>query len=269
MDALSALAIAGAGLAAGTINTVVGSGTLITFPTLLALGYPPLVANVSNTIGLVPGSMSGVHAYRRELRGPEQRRRLLHLCGFSLAGGAAGSVLLLALPGTAFRRAIPWLILLACALVLVQPSVRRRLAASEARAGARRGPGTGGPGPARARRNLQGQVLAASIFATGVYGGYFGAAQGVILISVLAIFIADHLQRLNAVKNVLALLANLVAGVIFAFSGHVSWPAAAVLAAGAVVGGQVGGRVGRHLPQPVLRSLIVAVGTAVAILLLV
>ncbi len=255
MHLLAAAAAVGAGLAAGTINTVVGSGTLITFPTFLALGYPPLVANVSNTIGLVPGSLSGVHAYRKELGGSDQRRRAVHLGCFSLLGAVAGAVLLLALPGTAFKRVVPFLILMACALVVLQPRVSRWLRR-------RRSEGAGGEGAGRAEHLSP--VLLAVVFATGVYGGYFGAAQGVILISFLGIFISDNLQRLNALKNVLALLANLVAGVVFAFSGHVSWSLAAVMAVGAVVGGQVGGRVGRRLPQPVLRATVVVVGTAVA-----
>jgi uncharacterized membrane protein YfcA len=283
MDLWSGLGIAGAGLAAGAVNTVVGSGTLITFPTLLAFGYSPLVANVSNTIGLVPGSLSGVQAYRRELAGPDQKSRLLRLSGFSASGAVLGSALLLLFPGSAFRRVVPWLILLACALVVVQPWARRKLGSGGPGPGGSGGPGPGrpassiegGPGKLAAqsvgqavRFDRRGGTLVAVAFATGVYGGYFGAAQGVILISVLTIFIADHLQRLNALKNVLALLANFVAGVIFAFSGHVSWAAAGVVAAGATVGGQVGGRLGRRLPPQLLRLVIVLVGTAVAVVLL-
>jgi uncharacterized membrane protein YfcA len=291
MDLWSGLGIASAGLAAGAVNTVVGSGTLITFPTLLAFGYSPLVANVSNTIGLVPGSLSGVQAYRRELAGPEQKSRLLRLSGFSASGAVLGSALLLIFPGSAFRRVVPWLILLACTLVVVQPWARRKLGSGGPGSGGSGGPGSGGsggPGSGRPASSIEGGpgklaaqsvgqalrfdrrggTLVAVAFATGVYGGYFGAAQGVILISVLTIFIADHLQRLNALKNVLALLANFVAGVIFAFSGHVSWAAAGVVAAGATVGGQVGGRLGRRLPPQLLRLVIVLVGTAVAVVLL-
>jgi hypothetical protein len=258
---LTVVAIAGAGLAAGTINTVVGSGTLITFPTLLAFGYSPLVANVSNTVGLVPGSLSGVYAYRRELSDDDQHQRALRLGIFSVLGSVVGSLLLLELPSTAFRRVIPFLILLACALVAVQPTASRWLARTEVRSANNE----------EAKRVLgrRGRLLFAAVFATGIYGGYFGAAQGVILISLLAIFVGDHLQRLNAIKNVLTLLANLVAGVIFIISGHVSWEVAGVLAVGAIAGGQVGGRLGRRLPQPVLRAAIVVVGTTVAVLLLV
>jgi len=252
MDALSALAIAGAGLAAGTVNVVVGSGTLITFPTLLAVGYSPLVANVSNTVGLVPGSLSGIHAYRRELTG--QGRRAAFLGVFSSVGAVIGALLLLWLPEASFRQVVPYLILLACALVVLQPYLTKWLRPSS---------------PPTRRFGHRGQLLYVAVFATGIYGGYFGAAQGVILMSVLAIFIEEALQRLNAVKNVLAMLANLVAGVIFAISGHVAWEAAGLLAAGAVVGGQVGGALGRRLPAPALRAAIVVVGTAAAIVLLV
>ncbi len=252
MDALSALAIAGAGLAAGAINVVVGSGSLITFPTLLAVGYPPLVANVSNTVGLVPGSLSGIHAYRRELS--DQGHRAAFLGIFSSTGALIGSLLLLWLPATSFRRIVPYLILLACALVALQPWLTKWLRPS---------------GPPKRRFGHRGQILYLAVFATGIYGGYFGAAQGVILIAILAIFIDEQLQRLNAVKNVLAMLANLVAGVIFAISGHVSWEAAGILAAGAIVGGQVGGTLGRRLPQQALRTAVVVVGTVVAVVLLV
>jgi uncharacterized membrane protein YfcA len=261
MDLWSGLGIAGAGLAAGAINAVVGSGTLVTFPTLLAFGFTPFVANVSNTIGLVPGSVSGVYAYRQELAGREQKSRLLRLGGFSGVGAVLGSVLLLAFPGSTFRRVVPWLILFASALMLLQPWVSGRLRPVTCAGESHR--------VEHWRLDSRGLALVAIVFATGVYAGYFGAAQGVVLISVLAIFVADHLQRLNALKNVLTLLANFVAGAIFTFSGHVAWPAAGAIAAGAVVGGQIGGRLGRRLPQQVLRLVIVTVGTAVAISLLV
>jgi hypothetical protein len=262
VDLASALAIAAAGLAAGTVNTVVGSGSLISFPTLLAVGYSPLVANVSNTIGLVPGSLSGVYAYRRELAGQDQKRRLARLGIFAVAGAVVGSFLLLELPGTAFRRVVPFLILVACALVALQPHVSRWLARIDAAAGA------GGPPRPDGLSGRRGWVLVAAVFGTGLYCGYFGAAAGVILVSLLAIFIDDHLQRLNAAKNVLIMLSNLVAGVIFGFSGHVSWEAAGVMACGAIAGGQLGGRLGRRLPQPVLRAVILVVGTIVAVSLL-
>lgn len=248
MSLHAVIAVIAAGLAAGTINTVVGSGSLVTFPTLLALGFPALVANVSNTLGLVPGSLSGVVAYRRELAG--QRRRIALLGTMSAAGGTAGALLLLELPGSVFRKLVPALILLACLLVAVQPRLSRRLATR----GAMRH--HGGPG------------LFTTVLATGVYGGYFGAAQGVILISLLGIFIDDDLQRLNATKNALALLANASAAVVFVAASRVSWEAAGCIAAGSIVGGQLGGSIGRKLPPQVLRGIVIVVGTIVAVTLL-
>jgi uncharacterized protein len=233
-----------AGVAAGTINTVVGSGTLITFPTLLAFGVPPVTANVSNTIGLVPGSVSGAIGYRRELNG--QRGRLLRLASASLVGGIAGAVLLLALPPEAFNAIVPVLILGGCVLVVLQPTIARRVATrAESRGGV---PEHGA---------LWVWVL---VMLTGVYGGYFGAAQGVLLMAVLGIGIQDSLQRLNGTKNVLAGLVNAVAAVVFIAVAEVDWVVAALIAVGAVVGGQVGATVGRRLPPLVLRMVIVTVG---------
>jgi uncharacterized membrane protein YfcA len=251
MSIWAALAILGAGLAAGTVNTIVGSGSLITFPTLLALGYGAVVANVSNTIGLVPGTISGAFGYRRELEGQAGRVRVLGVA--STAGGLTGGVLLLVLPGSVFRRVVPVLILIACALVAAQPRLSRRAAA---RSGGDHRQRHGGP------------WLFATVYGTGVYGGYFGAAQGVILIGLLGIFIDDHLQRLNALKNVLAGLVNGVAAILFIAVAHVAWGAAGLLAAGAIVGGQVGASVGRRIPAPLLRVVIIAVGTTVAVVLL-
>lgn len=247
MSPLAALSVAVAGLVAGAVNTVVGSGSLVTFPTLLAVGLHPVLANVSNTVGLVPGSFGGVVAYRRELGG--QRRRVLTLAAASTVGGVVGGVLLLALPGDVFKRVVPILILLACVLMAVQPRVARWLAAR-----GERSPHGGAP-------------LVAGVLATGVYGGYFGAAQGVILIALLAVFIDDDLQRLNGVKNVLALVANLVAGVLFIAVTHVDWAAAGLVAAGAVVGSQVGGVAGRKLSTRTLRSIVVCVGLVVSAVL--
>ncbi|HEY3702130.1 MAG TPA: sulfite exporter TauE/SafE family protein [Acidimicrobiales bacterium] len=249
MSASTALAIFAAGLAAGTINTIVGSGSLITFPTLLAVGYPAVTANVTNTVGLVPGVVSGSVGYRRELTG--QRRRLAVLGVPAVAGGITGAVLLLVLPSSVFRRIVPVLILVACGLVLAQPALSRLAA--------RRG----------SAEHHGGIGLFATVFATGVYGGYFGAAQGVMLIALLAIFLSDDLQRLNAAKNVLAMLVNGVAAFIFIAVAHVAWGAAGVLAAGSVIGGQVGAKVGRRLSPTLLRTVIVVVGVAVSIDLLV
>lgn len=241
MSALDAVLIVLAGMAAGTINTVVGSGSLITFPTLIALGYPPVLANVSNNIGLVPGAISGAYGYRRELRG--QRRRLARLVPASLTGGLAGALLLLQLPNDVFARVVIVLIVIALALVIVQPRLSKRLAA-------RRPEGA---------REVHG-ALVMTVACAGIYGGYFGAAQGIILISLLGIFLADHLQRLNAVKNVLAGSVNLMASAVFVFATQVDWTVVACIAGGSVVGGQIGATVGRRLDPRVLRALIVVVG---------
>jgi len=249
MTPWAALAIFAAGLAAGTINAIVGSGSLITFPTLLALGYPPVLANVSNTIGLVPGSASGVVAYRRELEG--QRSRLVKLGAASVCGAVTGAILLLALPSSVFKAAIPGLVLLATVLMAIQPRVSTWLAA-------------------RGERHVHGGApLLVGVFLTGIYGGYFGAAQGVILISLLAIFIDDGLQRLNGTKNVLALIVNGVAALMFILFATVSWSVVVLIAAGSTIGGQLGGHYGRRLPAEVLRVCIVVVGLSVTIILFV
>jgi uncharacterized membrane protein YfcA len=245
----AALAILGAGLAAGTINTIVGSGSLISFPTLLVLGYEPVLANVSNTIGLVPGSISGTVGYRRELEG--QGGRIRALAAASVAGGLTGGVLLLVLPGSVFRGVVPILILVACVLVALQPRLARRAAERSGQ-----------------RHEHGGRLLFFTIFATGIYGGYFGAAQGVILIALLGIFLDDSLQRLNAAKNLLAALVNGVAAVLFIVAADVAWGAALLLALGATAGGQLGATIGRRIPAPLLRVVIIVVGTAVAVKLL-
>jgi len=242
------LAVVVAGVAAGTVNTIVGSGSLITFPTLLALGYAPVLANVSNTVGLLPGSVSGAIGYRRELYG--QRQRILALSAASLAGGATGAVLLLLMPGV-FRELVPVLILGACLLVALQPRLAKRAAVGAGRRGAHGGP-----------------PLLLGVYATGVYGGYFGAAYGVITLALLGIFVDDTLQRLNGAKNVLGGLVNGVAALLFAVLADVAWEAAGLLAVGAVVGGQVGAHFGRRIPAPVLRALIIGVGVTVSITLL-
>jgi len=243
-------AIALAGAAAGTINTLVGSGTLITFPVLLAFGYAPVTANVSNTIGLVPGSASGAIGYRRELAG--QGARALRLGSMSLAGGITGAVLLLVLPASAFKAIVPVFIAAALALTLAQPRLSawliKREIDLESRAGA---------------------LTPIAVYLTGVYGGYFGAAQGILLLGILGVTLAQDLQRTNALKNVLAGLTNGVAGVYFAFAAHVDWGPAAIIAGTSIAGAQVGARYGRRLPPDVLRLVIVAVGIFAIVRLLV
>ena len=291
---IEALAIFGAGIAAGTINTVVGSGTLITFPTLLAFGYPPVLANVTNTVGLVPGVASGAYGYRAELTG--QRRRVLRLGSASMCGGLVGAILLLVLPAEAFKAIVPALIGLALVLVVVQPRLSKWLAARqqarEVAPGSRvkgraavAGPGDAGaryerPGDegetGRSERLQTSEAIAAGglvvwllVFATGIYGGYFGAAQGVLLLGLLGIAFTDSLQRINALKNVLAGLVNGVAALVFIAFSHVAWGAAGLLAAGSIIGGQIGARVGRRLPPWALRLAIICVGVAALVKLLV
>jgi len=240
---LEGVLVLAAGVFAGAINTIVGSGTLVTFPVLLAVGYGPVVANVSNTLGLVPGSISGAIGYRAELAG--QRRRAFVLLSASFLGGITGAVLLLSLPSSAFETIVPVLIALALVLVVLQPRLSRALAA--------RG---------RHARPHGGPLLWGGVFGTGVYGGYFGAAQGVILLALLGITIPDDIQRLNALKNVLAALVNGVAAAIFVVVADIAWLPALLLAVGSAAGGQLGARVGRSLSPAVLRGVIVVVGLA-------
>ncbi|MFE0106079.1 sulfite exporter TauE/SafE family protein [Streptomyces sp. NPDC059009] len=250
MDPLEIAAVGAAGIAAGGINAVVGSGTLITFPTLLAFGFPPVLANVSNNIGLVPGVLSAAYGYRREMKG--QARRLVRFGAASLVGGLIGAVLLLLLPADAFQAVVPVLILTACVLVLLQPRLNRWLKGRES----------------TSRRVDGGVPLWLGVLATGVYGGYFGAAQGVLLMGLFGAFLLDDLQRLNAAKNVLAAIVNGVAAIVFISVTHVDWAAAAVIAAGSTVGGLLGARLGRKLPPLVLRGFIVVVGvTASAVMI--
>lgn len=241
--------ILAAGLAAGAINAVVGSGSLITYPTLLAFGYAPIVANVSNSIGLVPGSISGAVGYRRELAGQGARARPLGIA--SILGGLSGGILLLVLPSSAFERVVPLLILSACLLVAVQPWISR---AAAARAGGGEDASFG---------------LLATVFASAIYGGYFGAAQGVILIGLLGIFLSDELQRLTALKNVLQAVVNAASGLLFIFIAPVAWEVVALIAIGSILGGQLGARYGRRLSPVVLRVVIIVVGSTVAVRLLI
>ncbi|MFI6800636.1 sulfite exporter TauE/SafE family protein [Streptosporangium canum] len=241
MTPWEAIAILAAGIGAGGINAVVGSGSLITFPTMVAVGLPPIVANVSNNIGLVPGSLTGALGYRAELTG--QRERLIRLGVASIAGSLIGGVLLLFMPADTFNVVVPILIGLACVLVVVQPRLNKWLSAR------REDPHPHG-----------GPWLWIGVFAAGIYGGYFGAAQGVLLIGLLGSFLDDDLQRVNAAKNVLSLLVNGTAAVLFIFVAEVDWRAVALVAVGATIGGFLGAKVGRKLPASVLRGFIVCIG---------
>ena len=243
MSPIEAVLVTLAGVAAGTINTVVGSGTLITFPTLLAFGVPPVTANVSNTVGLVPGSMSGAFGYRRELAG--QRGRVLRLGSASLLGGIAGALLLLWLPSSAFDAIVPALIALGVLLVVLGPRIQRSVAARAESRGGIPDHGVWWVWPA--------------VAAAGIYGGYFGAAQGVLLMAILGIGVADSMQRHTATKNVLALLVNAVAAAVFIAVADIDW----------AVAGQIGAGVGRRLPPTLLRAVIAAVGVVALVVLLV
>ncbi len=241
-----------AGCAAGTINTVVGSGTLITFPTLLAFGVPPVTANVSNTVGLVPGSVAGVFGYRAELAGQESRLR--RLIPASLLGGALGAGLLLWLPSEAFDAIVPALVGLGVLLVVLGPRISRVVAdRAEKRGGL---PEHGAP------------WVFPAIAGVGVYGGYFGAAQGVLTMAVLGIGVDDTLQRHNATKNVLTGLVNATAALIFIVVADVDWAVAGLIAIGSIVGGLLGATVGRRLSPAVLRGVIVVVGLTALVTLL-
>jgi uncharacterized membrane protein YfcA len=240
---LEAIAVTAAGFAAGGVNAIVGSGSLITFPVLLAVGYPSVVANVSNTVGLVPGGISGVIGYRRELEG-QWRRALTLACGTS-AGAVIGGILLLKLPDAVFDAVVPVLILLAVVLMAIKRTPNVHADVEHTAAGT------------------------AASFGTGIYGGYFGAAQGIILMSLLRFCLPDDLQRLNALKNVLVGVANGVAAILFIAVADVAWEAAGLIAVGSVAGAQVGVRYGRHIPSEVLRWMVVIGGGVVALILLV
>ena len=243
MSAAEVILVLAAGFAAGTINAVIGSGTLITFPALLAAGYAPIVANVSNTLGLVPGAAASAVGYRRELRG--SRARLMRFAPATIAGSLLGSALLLSLPEDSFRVIVPVLIAISLVLIVLQPRISRWAAA---------------------RREVQrahgGPLLAGGIFATGAYGGYFGAGQGILLLALLAISLPDDLGELNAIRAVLAGVANGVAAVVFVFAADVAYLPVLLIAAGSTAGGLLGAGIGRRLPDPVLRGMIVVVGVA-------
>jgi uncharacterized membrane protein YfcA len=238
-----AVAILAAGVVAGAINTIVGSGTLFTFPVLLAFNYAPVVANVSNTVGLVPGSAAGAVGYRRELAG--QRRRTIPLAAASLAGAATGAVLLLSLPASAFKAIVPVFIAIALVLIVLQPRLSGAIARHRPTGGERAS-----------------HVATVAVFASGVYGGYFGAAQGILLLAILGLALDDDLQRINALKVVLTGIVNLVAGIVFVLAAHVAWLPALLIAAGSIVGGVLGAKGGRRMPESVLRGVIVVVGIA-------
>jgi uncharacterized protein len=250
MSVWQALLVFVAGIAAGTINTVVGSGTLITFPVLLGVGLSPVTANVSNTLGLAPGSAVGAWGYRRELDG--QGGRVRRLGAASAIGGVAGAVLLLVLPASAFKTIVPVLIALALVFVVAGPRLSAWLSTTRHAASTEITP-----------------TLWFFVLLNGVYGGYFGAAQGVLLMGMLGLFLDESLQRQNGLKNVMAGAANAAAAIVFVLTAHLNWAAAGLVAAGAILGALLGARVGRRLSPTVLRAVIVVVGVAAIVKLLI
>jgi uncharacterized membrane protein YfcA len=253
LELWQAVLIVGAGLAAGVINAVAGAGTLITFPALLALGYPPLVANVSNTVGLIPASITGALGFRKELAG--QWRELAKMVVASAIGGITGAILLLILPSETFGAVVPFLLIAAAILAAIQPRVARCVRARSAEA------------PESTRRvNLP---LLLAVFFTGIYGGYFGAAQGVILLALLGILWSTDLHRANGAKNVLAGVANVVSATLFVASGAVDWFVAVLVGVGAACGGFIGAKIGRRIPAPLMRAILVVVALIAATVLIV
>ncbi|ULN45227.1 sulfite exporter TauE/SafE family protein [Mycolicibacterium goodii] len=250
MSVTHMILIALAGVGAGAINAVVGSGTLITFPTLVALGYPPVTSTMSNAVGLVAGGVSGTWGYRRELRG--QWKRLRWQIPASLIGAIMGAWLLLHLPEKVFVTVVPVLLILALVLVLVGPRIqawaRKKAEAS--------GNGVDHVGP----RRMVAVVL--GTWVVGIYGGYFTAAQGILLVAVMGALLPESIQRMNAAKNLLSLLVNVVAALaytIVAFD-RISWAAAGLIAVGSLFGGFLGAHYGRRLSPNALRGVIVVVG---------
>jgi uncharacterized membrane protein YfcA len=246
LDAARLLVVAAAALVAGAVNAVAGGGTLLSFPALLLLGFPALTANVTSTIGLLSGFAGGSVAYRAELSG--QRDRVRFLGAISVAGAVVGAILLTRTPNSVFAAVVPWLILVACALLLLQPVVTARVTARRPEREQHRSP-----------------VLAVAQFFGGVYGAFFGAGMSVMMLAVLGLFIRDDLQRINALKGVLSLIVNVVAAVYFAFFGPVSWIAVVVMLPMSAAGGFIGVSLARRLSPVVLRTAVVVLGVAFAL----
>jgi uncharacterized protein len=248
--------LAGAALVAGAVNAVAGGGSLLSFPALLAVGYPALTANVTNTVALTPGYFGGTLGYRRELEG--QRGRALALGVTSAVGAVLGAYLLLISSAELFERIVPFLIFLACGLLAAQPRLARLVRERREDAG---GPAADGASPHTV-------PLFSSQFLAAIYGAYFGAGVGIMMLAILGIFVADSLQRLNALKGLLSLLINLIAAVSFALFAEVSWVAVAVMAVASLLGGQLGVVLARRLDDRALRWLVIAFGVAVGVRLL-
>lgn len=250
MTPIDAIVIVLAATVAGVMNAVVGAGTLVTFPTLLLLGYPAVLANVSNTIGLVPGHAMGALGYRRTLRG--RGPVVVRLVIAATIGGATGAALLVLLPGRAFDVVVPWLLILSAALAALQPRVAAAIAVRRAARGVVVDSSTAGWG------------TFVMVMLAAVYGGYFGAAQGVILLVILGLVLGGPLNELNGVKNIVGGTSNLVAAALFIAIADVDWVVVALVSVGATIGGGLGGRYGRRLPSSVLRVLLVTIALIAA-----
>ena len=250
LDVGEALLLAGAGFLAGGVNAVAGGGSLISFPALLAVGYPSVSANVTNTVSVLPGYAGGAYGYRRELKG--QGDHLRRLAPVSVLGAVVGAVLLLTTSSDAFDVIVPFLVALASLLLLAQPRIQRWVLSR--------------PHDGFAR---SGGALVLSTFVAATYGAYFGGGLGVVLLAVLGMFLAGDLQRTNALKSALTLTINLVAMVAFALFGPVQWVAVAIMAPASLIGGWAGAQVARRLPANVLRATVAAFGFVVAVVLLV
>jgi uncharacterized membrane protein YfcA len=238
---IGALLVFGGGVVAGVANTIAGGGSLLTFPLLVALGLPPLAANVTNTVGIVPAAIGGAAGYRHELA--DQRGRLVRLLPYAVAGAIVGAVLLLTTPERVFTRVVPVLIVLACAVLVVQGPLARLLAD---------------------RGRSRSTLLRVGIFVTAVYGGYFGAGVSVVVLALLAVTIADSMQRLNALKVPFAGTMNLVSGIVFAVVAPVQWLYVLVLAPATLLGGRIGASAARRVPDQPLRLTVVALGLVAA-----
>lgn len=248
MDVPQVLLLLAAGLAAGTVNAVAGGGSLITFPALIAVGLPPVAANVTNSVSVCPGYLSSVAGSHRDLPG---RRTLLPIIPTAAVGAAAGCALLLVTPAEAFETVVPFLVLAATAVLAFQNQLRRLVGQPH------------GVGPRRRTLTLQGMVALGA-----VYGGYFGAALGVMLVAGLALVLDESLNRVTALKNLLSAVVGVTTVVVFAIFGPVNWVGVALIAPATIVGGYAGARLVRRLPPAVLKAVIVIFGTGIGLYLL-
>jgi uncharacterized membrane protein YfcA len=247
MDVADGVLLVAAGVATGSINAVAGGGSLISFPALLATGLSPLSANVSNLIATLPGYLSAAATSRDELAGQRARVRVLAAAG--AIGAAIGTTLLLVGPADTFSALAPWLVLLACALLAIQPFVAKWVA--------------------RSAHHTAPTRLVVSVGVASIYGGYFGAGLGIVLLAALGLTLEEPMRRLNAIKQVLSLTVAVVSAIAVALFGPVSWPGVLLVGAGTLAGGRVGVGVARRLPDPVLRGLVIALGVTVAVVLLI